>query len=278
MADFDIKEISQKRKSIRTYLETPLSESDRKKITDYISLIEKEQSPFGAKVRIRLFDVDKDIKAKELGTYGVIKGARTYLGVAVNEAPDAMESVGYVFEKLVLYAASIGLGTCWLGGTFNRSEFAKAMQLNENEFFPIASPIGYIAPKNHTVDKIMRKAISADKRKPFEAMFFDGDFTAPLSVETSGEYADILECVRLAPSAKNAQPWRILKTGDTLHFFEKKDIPSSNHDIQRLDIGIAGCHFDLAAKEKGIEGDFVVLDTPPEAKGLIYVFSWERNI
>lgn len=273
MTSFPVKETAEKRKSVRTYIEKPLEKADREKIEGYISALLKEEAPFNTKIRIRLFDVDKDINAKDLGTYGVIKGARTYLGVAVNEAEEAMEAVGYIFEKLVLYAASIGLGTCWLGGTFNRGEFAKAMELTGDEFFPIASPIGYPAPKNHTVDKIMRKAIKADTRKPFDELFFDKSFSAPLKEQTDGDLAYILEAVRLAPSAKNGQPWRVLKDGSTFHFFEKKDIPSSKHDIQRLDIGIAGCHFELAAKEKGISCSFIKPENHPEEKGLIYVFS-----
>ena len=274
MTLFNINETAKIRKSVRTYTGTPLTDSDREKINAYIEELNRNEHPFNAKVRIGLFDVNKEISSKDLGTYGVIKGAKTYLGVAVNETEEAMEAVGYVFEKLVLYCAGIGLGTCWLGGTFNRGEFAKAMKLERNEFFPIASPVGYAAPKNHTVDKIMRKAIKADHRKDFEEIFFENDFNTPLTKEKAGEYADILETVRLAPSAKNAQPWRILKNGDTFHFFEKKTIPSSSHDIQRLDIGIAGCHFDLAARKKGIKGRLTAVEDHPEEKGLIYVFSW----
>ena len=276
MMNFPLHDTVLKRKSVRTYIEKPLNETDRVKIEAFIDFLAKEPHPFSAKVRIRLFDVDKDISSKDLGTYGVIKGARSYLGVAVNEVPDAMEAVGYVFEKLVLYAASIGLGTCWLGGTFNRSEFAKAMELKDNEFFPIASPIGYPAKNNHTVDKIMRKAIKADSRKDFESLFFDGSFNNHLTEKAAGEYAYPLEILRLAPSAKNAQPWRILKDSNSFHFFEKKTIPSSKHDIQRLDIGIALCHFDLAAKEKGIEGKLAVLDNPVKDTDLLYVFSYVR--
>lgn len=274
MTDFNISEIAKIRKSVRTYTEKSLTEEHRKMLTDYIYKLASEESPFGAKVRIKLFDVDKEINSKDLGTYGVIKGAKTYLGVAVSKEDGAEEAVGYVFERLVLYAASLGLGTCWLGGTFNKGEFAKAMQLEENEFFPIASPVGYPAPKNHTVDKIMRKAIKADFRKDFEELFFENDFNTPLSKEKAGDFADILETVRLAPSAKNAQPWRIVKDGNNFHFFEKKSIPSSSYDIQRLDVGIAGCHFELAAKEKDINGKLTAVEAPPEAKGLIYVFSW----
>ena len=53
----------------------------------------------------------------------------------------------------------------------------------------------------------------------------------------------------------------------------KKTIPSSAHDIQRLDIGIAACHFDLAAEEKGINYRFMKPESHPEEKGLIYVLS-----
>lgn len=275
MINFPLKEAVEKRKSVRTYIEKPLEAADREKILAFIDFLAREPHPFTAKVRIRLFDVDKDISAKDLGTYGVIKGARSYLGVAVNETDDAMEAVGYVFEKLVLYAQSIGLGTCWLGGTFNRSEFAKAMELTGDEFFPIASPIGYPAPKNHAVDKIMRKAIKADTRKDFEEIFFDKDFGTPLAKDSCGEHLYALEMTRLAPSAKNAQPWRIVKDEDGFHFYEKKTIPSSAHDIQRLDIGIALCHLDLALREKGICGKTAEAATPPlDGNGLIYVLSY----
>ncbi len=275
MTNFPLKEAVEKRKSVRTYLEKPLEAADREKILAYIDLLASEPHPFTAKVRIRLFDVDKDISAKDLGTYGVIKRARSYLGVAVNEVPDSMEAVGYVFEKLVLYAQSLGLGTCWLGGTFNKSEFAKAMELTGDEFFPIASPIGYPAAKNHTVDKIMRKAIKADTRKAFEEIFFDGNPDSPLPKSSCGDFLYPLEMTRLAPSAKNDQPWRIVRDGNSFHFFEKRTIPSSGHDIQRLDIGIALCHFDLAAKEKGIVGKVVEAEAAPaDNKGLIYVLSY----
>lgn len=279
MADFSLKQAAESRKSIRTYLPEPLTEGDREKISAYIANLSRENSPFTSRLRIEILDVDKEISLKQTGTYGVIKNARTYLAVAAEKGDDAMESIGYSFEKLVLYAQSIGLGTCWLGGTFNKGEFAKRMSLKENEFFPIASPIGYAAPKNHLVNRVMRKAISADSRKPFEKLFFDGSFSKPLTKEAAGDYAYALEMVRLAPSAANKQPWRILRQGNKWHFYEKKEMPSSENDIQRLDIGIAFCHFELAAEEKGLKGELKYLDTPPieTESNMLYVFSWVEN-
>lgn len=273
--NFPLKETVENRKSIRTYLEKPVSEEDKEKIRNFISYLETAPCPFDAKIRINLFDTGKELDLRKTGTYGVIKNATTYLGICAEEKENSMETVGYIFEKLVLYAQSIGLGTCWLGGTFNKSEFASAMGITEDEFFPIASPLGYPAPKNHTINKIMRMAIKADSRKPWSELFFDGSFSVPLTKENAKDFAYALEMVRLAPSAANKQPWRIVKDGNSFHFFEKKDMPPSAHDMQRLDIGIAGCHFELAAKEKNLSGRLTRLDSAPLSEnGMIYVFSW----
>ena len=48
-------------------------------------------------------------------------------------------------ESLILYATSLGLGTCWIGGTFKKGQFAKAIDLKGDEILPIVLPIGYEA-------------------------------------------------------------------------------------------------------------------------------------
>ncbi len=66
-----------------------------------------------------------------------------------------------------------------------------------------------------------------------------------------------MEMVRLGPSASNKQPWRILLKDAVCHFYEYKEPGYSdrfNYDIQRIDLGIAAAHFDLAVNEKGIKG------------------------
>lgn len=59
----------------------------------------------------------------------------------------SLEALGYSFESLILYATSLGLGTCWLGGTFDHSGFASAMDLKEGYLFPAISPIGHFSGK-----------------------------------------------------------------------------------------------------------------------------------
>lgn len=63
--------------------------------------------------------------------------------------------------------------------------------------------------------------------------------------------------VRIAPSASNKQPWRIVMDGNNFHFFlcrNKGYGKALGFDIQRLDIGIAMCHFESVMNELGFLG------------------------
>ena len=135
----------------------------------------------------------------------------------------------------------------------DRPAFERAMELGGDEFMPAVTPLGYPAKKRAIRDAAMRRAIKADTRAPFESLFFEDTFDRPLTAERAGKYREALELVRLAPSSVNKQPWRIVKQGDTFHFYKKSSLPANpKGDVQKLDIGIALAHFMLALEEAGI--------------------------
>ena len=212
---FDLREAVESRHSVRTYSEKALDSTVKKQILDYAAGID---NPFDDSVRIQLLEKDLSPNGEKLGTYGIIKGANNYLAVTVQDAELSLEALGYEFEVLVLYAVSLGLGTCWLGGTFRKSAFAEAIGIREGELFPILSPIGYPADKKSLTEKIMRSAVQADKRLPWEQLFFDGDFLKPIAAGQGGEYNNAFEMLRLAPSAVNKQPWRIVASESSTAF------------------------------------------------------------
>ncbi len=47
-------------------------------------------------------------------------GSRAFRGRRRGEDGEALEQLGYVLEALVCYLTALGLGTCWLGGSFSR--------------------------------------------------------------------------------------------------------------------------------------------------------------
>ena len=127
-------------------------------------------------------------------------------------------------ESIVLYATSMGLGTCWIGGTFKKGQFAKAMQVQEGEILPIVLPIGYEKEKKSIIDKTMRLIAKCEKRKAWNEMFYFRDFSCPLTQHyTLNGFKDAFENVRLAPSAINKQPWRIVKHGNEFDFYVNED-------------------------------------------------------
>ena len=124
--------------------------------------------------------------------------------------------------------------------------------------------------------------IRADRRSPWESLFFRDDFSSPLSREEAGDLAFPLDMLRLGPSASNKQPWRVLLKDGALHFYEDKAPGYSDafvFDIQRIDMGIAAAHADLALRERGISGRFDP-DVRPDVRlpeRLVYAFSWLRE-
>jgi len=264
-----IVETIQKRRSVRTYNGEPLSEVHIAQIKQYISQL---QAPFDVKARIELISTYVNDKPVKLGTYGWIKGACNYLTLIYEEAPFAETAAAFMFEQAVLFCTDLGLGTCWLGGSFNSNDFKKLIHLETGEMLRIVSPVGYAGEK--TKKRFLEKYIvNAEKkhstRKPFGYLFFNNSFSKSLTEANAGLYLTPLEMVRLAPSANNKQEWRVLLKDETLHFYMK---PYKRFDT--IDMGIALCHFALTCKELGIEGKFEILKDYPANEKLRYVISW----
>jgi nitroreductase len=274
-----ITEIIKRRISIRNYEQKPLTEDIKKKLSTYLEGI---KGPFNAKVRFKLIDsniaADSNIK---LGTYGIIRGSTSFAASAVEKGDMYLEELGYELESFILYATSLGLGTCWLGGTFKKGEFAKALELKETELLPIVTPVGYPAKSKGVVGTLMRTLAGSDNRRSWKELFFNENFNKELTKEEAGNYAEALEMVRLAPSASNKQPWRIVKEGNKFHFYinhAKAYSSALGFDMQKIDMGISMCHFEFTLREAGIEGYWQSrkpnIKLPSE--NVEYIISWVK--
>ncbi len=206
--------------------------------------------------------MDIDIKeGTKLGTYVIIKGASTYiLGIMKKSLGDDREMssrFGYSFEEIILKATGLGLGTCWMAGTFNKKHVEDLLSVSDDEQIVMIAPIGYEKEKSVT-EKISRFFAKSDKRKSWDELFFHGDFNSPLSLSNEDKYKDALEMLRLAPSAVNLQPWRIVKSGEGYDFYSVKskmsDKANKKIDVVYNDIGIAKYHFEQSLAEDGISG------------------------
>jgi len=276
-------EVISRRYSCRTYLDRPIEPEARQQLQDFLDGL--QIGPLGSRTRFKLAAATEDDRRalRGLGTYGFIRGATGFIVGAVKQGEKALEDYGYQMEKAVLAATGLNLGTCWLGGSFTKSGFARKISLDQDEFMPAVASVGYIPPAQSWKDARFRQRLQADCRFPWDQLFFDGDLDHPLAPETVGEYAQPLEMLRLSPSASNKQPWRIVRNGDNWHFYLQRTPGYGKGsplfgvlrlaDLQRVDIGIAMCHFELTAQELGLAGKWALRD-PGLSSSLEYIASW----
>ncbi len=274
-----ILEVIEKRHSVRNYSNKEIENDKLQKIKDYLD--GNRKGPLGSDVRFEIVDAAgyEQAELKKLGTYGLIKGPRVFIAGAVKKGKTAMEDFGFCMEKNILLATGLSLGTCWLGGSLNRSTFAQKINAGGAELIPSVTPIGYAGDKKTFTENLVRMVVGAKNRKKPEELFFDKSADTPLDPASCGQYFKVLSAVRLAPSASNKQPWRIIKEdGNTWHLYLKESAAYNNAfkdiKIQNVDMGIAMCHFELAATELGLKGRWAVQKPSIAAGDLKYIVSW----
>ena len=257
----DIEKVIRTRQSIRTYNNIAIEPEKKQLIRNFMQA--NSVGLFGNKVEFYWIDGSSDeFKHIKLGTYGVISGTNSFISGKITDSDKNFEDFGFCMEKLVLYCAELNIGTCWLGGTYNKTAFADSLDLKAGEIIPVVSPVGYFGTKKRTIDKLFRRFAGSNNRKPFDELFFSQTFLQPLSENEKAAYGFFLEMIRLAPSASNKQPWRIVLIDNVFHFYLKRT-PNYNNkllqsDLQRVDMGIGMAHFDLALSEKQISHDWEV--------------------
>ena len=241
------------RKSVRSFDGTLLSQQHINDLEEYIKDI---KNPFKIPVEFVLLD------AKQHGLSSpVLTGENLYVAGKVAKKAYADVAFGYSFEKLILHAWMLGIGTVMIGGTMQRNTFETAASLKDGEMMPCISPLGYPAKKRSLKETMMRKGVGADSRISGDKLFFKESWGKPLTPDD--DMAQVLEMVRWAPSAVNKQPWRIIYADGVYHFYEKKDkgfLNEATGDIQKIDVGIALCHFVMGIEDKGKKAVVKVCD------------------
>ena len=167
-------------------------------------------------------------------SYGMFTGVRHYVGL-ICEAGDklAIERLGYFGEIVLLHAVGLGLGTCWVGGSFARR--LCPFTLSEDERIACVIVVGPVEPDPSARERMIRDVIHRHTKTVEQMSTSDGP--------TPDWFATGMRAVQKAPSAVHRQPV----------FFEYRDgvvsasVPESNDDTYLLDLGIAKLHFEVGA-------------------------------
>jgi len=169
-----------------------------------------------------------------LKSYGMFKGVKNYIGMIENKNdPYSQEKLGYYGELIVLQLTEMRLGTCWVGGTFDRKSCP--FKLSQQERIACVITFGNV-PGEHSVKEKVISALTHRKSKVAEEMYI-ADTPIP------GWFRSGIAAVQKAPSAVNRQP--------VTFTYKNGVVTASVNDINipgiELDLGIAKLHFELGA-------------------------------
>jgi nitroreductase len=165
-------------------------------------------------------------------SYGMFSGVLNYIAlIADKDDTISLEKLGYYGEMLVLQATSLGLGTCWVGGTFDRNSCPVA--LDKGESVVCAITVGEATQELSAKEKLIRWGTHR-KSKTIEQMY-TSDVPVP-DWFTSG-----MKSVQKAPSAVNRQPVMFSYNGSAV----TASVADITGDGFAFDLGIVKLHFEL---------------------------------
>ena len=169
-------------------------------------------------------------------SYGMFSGVKSYFSLS-GKADDPLlhEKAGYFGEELVLEATRLGLGTCWVAGSYDKN--STAIELAEDEILSCVISVGEIKKNENFKEKVLSGIIKTKRKTPAQmSKNFD---IAP------DWFKKGMECVANAPSARNTQLIVFEYTPDGV-ISENTGSWTSN----KIDHGIAQYHFELGSGKK----------------------------
>lgn len=214
--------------SRRKFAKEPITEQEKEKI---IGLIDELNAASGLAMA---FLADGSHAFQKLSkSYGLFTNVRSLIVMkGKKELTDLKEKLGYYGEDLVLAITDLGLGTCWVGGTFDKDELIA----DDGEELVCVVLVGRVAPPSLT-EKMVRSATHRKVKAMAERIISDQPL--PQWVENG------MKAVLLAPSAKNSQK--------AMFKYENNRLSAQIADdyaMDLVDLGIAKKHFEIGAGGK----------------------------
>ena len=215
--EFDYMQAMKDRHSVRKYLPDPIPGASIAALDDEIARCNAEGG-----LSMQLITEQPDAFKGFFVTYGMLSGVRNYIALVGPKGPKLDELCGYYGERVVLLAQSLGLNTCWIGGTFSRRKCRAAVKDGQKLVCVIAIGKGETAGVK-------------SKSKPFEDVCRNNG-------ELPAWFRAGVEAALLAPSAINQQAFSFELIGSSAVLVRAGIGPYAN-----IDLGIAKLHFELAA-------------------------------
>ena len=217
----DFKQAINERHSVRQYMDKPISDDIKAKLTEYVAEQNKES---GLRIQV-LFDEPQAFNCF-MADYGSFKNVTNYIALVGKKADDLDEKCGYYGEKIVLFAQTLGLNTCWVGMSYSKSK--ARFDISKCEKLCLMIALGY----------------GENQGKPHKSKSYDDVVKSTLPAPDW--FKKGVNATLLAPTAINQQKFTFFYDGKCvwakagLGFFSK------------VDLGIAKAHFEIGAGRENV--------------------------
>jgi hypothetical protein len=211
-----------KRKSVRRYKDLPLDHDLLQEIINQSKIMYPIVGDFDYEIEI--------VGGKDLKGYLNFKPPMGLILYAQNH-PLAAFYAGMIMQKVDLLCSANGLGTCWLGMATAKNDDHQEMKAM------ITLSVGIADESLHRDDITQFRRLDITQIRDFP--YWD----------------QILETVRIAPSATNGQPWYFKVQEDSIAMTFRKRLDVKDIFVSHLrwiDAGIGCCHLLLALQEQKI--------------------------
>lgn len=239
-----------RRKSVRKYSMDSLSQETIDEISNYLETLE----PLCPEIKVKFIFAEHG----EIANLLPVRCPHYILMFSETE-DNYLFNVGFMGQQIDLYLSARGLGSCWLGLAKPYQEISGTEELD----FVIMLGFGEAA------EPLYREDVSQFKRKSL----------SQISSVPGAE--ELLEPVRLAPSAVNRQPWHFYGTPQRLYVATEKLNPVTYpiyNRLNQIDTGIGLCHLVLSAEHLGKSVRFQFCDPEKTAPPPGYQYVVTANI
>ena len=212
----DLLQAMRERHSVRSYTNKPIEGEIKDMLHSFITQCNEESG-----LHIQLVLEEPNAFQGMMARYGKFSGVRNYIVMAGKKTAALEEACGYYGEKIVLYAQTLGLHTCWVAMTYSKGKAVFQLEPGEKVCIVIAIGYGNTGGAAHKV-KARESVIKVSGTPP--EWFIRG-----------------VDAALLAPTAMNQQKFVFSLEGNTV------TAKAGIGFYSKIDLGIAKYHFELGA-------------------------------
>lgn len=178
----------------------------------------------------------------QIGMMGV--KAPYYLAFYSEEAPRFQMNMGYLMQQMALYLCTLGFGSCLLDGSVLRSGLRVRNKLQLVGVLAFGISREPETGRRQEVRRLSLNELCVFKEVPRQWM------------------QQLLEAARMAPSVRNAQPWRFVVYDSRIHIFTKKHQVErfARYHLEEQNFGGMLANILVAAEELWVDVDMIRLE------------------